>query len=73
MGTWGSGWTGGIEDLFQPKQFYNSGFPAVKGNRKPKAAASEWEFSLGDVVGSVGRGITRVSVEKKNNLRDLPT
>lgn len=59
--------------LFQPKQFYNSVFPTEKGNSKPRKATSKWEFSLCDVMHFVGRGITRVSVEKKNNLRALPT
>lgn len=42
-------------------------------SQKKKKATSKWEFSLCDVERFVGRGVTRVSVEKKYNLRDLPT
>lgn len=75
-GTWGSGngWTQG--ELFYPKQFYNSVFSSQgrgAASQKKKKATSKWEFSLCDVERFVGRGVTRVSVEKKYNLRDLPT
>lgn len=65
-GTWGSG-NVGLEELgglFQPEQFCNSVFPTGKGNSKAKKAPSKWEFDLCDVVRFVGRGISRVSVEK---------